>query len=108
MQGAGETGVGFKQVLLVLKQVALHLRMGNPVLISPHALNACATQDAPASRCHGLHPGKRSEKKEAPQYGPTEQSAETVEHATAKLCHGEAQGRPCRTDTLCSGSSLRS
>lgn len=108
MQGAGETGVGFKQVLLVLKQVALHLRIGDPVLILPHALNACATQNAPAGRCHGLHPGKGFEREKAPQYGPREQLAKTIEHATAKLCHGEAQGRPCRTDTLCSGSSLRS
>ena len=62
MQGAGKTGMGFKQVLLILKQVALHLRMGNPVLISSHALNACATQNAPAGRCHALHPGKRFER----------------------------------------------
>ena len=108
MQGAGETGVGFKQVLLILKQVALHLRIGDPVLISPHALNACATQKALAGRCHGLHPGKGFEREKAPQYGSREQSAETIEHEIAKLSHEEAQGRPCRTNTLCSGSSLRS
>ena len=39
MQGAGEACVGFKQVLLILKQVALHLHTDAPVLIFSEMLS---------------------------------------------------------------------
>lgn len=39
MQGAREARMGLKQVLLVLQEVALHLRISAPVSISPDAFN---------------------------------------------------------------------